>query len=282
MSTRLPILGNELAARGPIALDSVAVAEARRLWKAFRIARGMTGAAPFTADARSNAKLALSGIATRGLTLAPAGASGIANVCPNATRSCTAGCVVAYAGRGPIPSVLAGRIARTAFLYRYPEAAVALIARELRAEAAKAPGGVLVRLNVGSDLPWESIAPDLFSIEGLRFYDYTKVPGRVSGGPIAGYRLVFSHSEAAHSEAVARRYLSAGGSVAVVFKVAKGRPLPSTWWGAPVIDGDATDDRTADPEGVVVGLRVKGRGRGQEAGPRRFVQLPPALAIAGR
>lgn len=51
-------------------------------------------------------------------------------------------------------------------------------------------------------------------------------------------------------EAAARRVLGAGGNVAVVFRVKRGRPLPAVWNGYPVIDGDVTDLRYLDPAGA--------------------------------
>jgi hypothetical protein len=52
----------------------------------------------------------------------------------------------------------------------------------------------------------------------------------------------------------ARTVLDRGGNVAVVFR----RHLPAHWHGVPLIDGDDTDLRFLDPEGVVVDLRAKG------------------------
>ncbi len=57
------------------------------------------------------------------------------------------------------------------------------------------------------------------------------------------------------------RHLQQGFNVTVVFAVKKGEPLPKTWNGYRVIDGDIHDLRFLDPEGVVVGLRAKGRAK---------------------
>jgi hypothetical protein len=43
----------------------------------------------------------------------------------------------------------------------------------------------------------------------------------------------------------------------VVFDTKRGQPLPSTYKGYTVIDGDKDDLRFLDPKGVIVGLRYK-------------------------
>lgn len=264
MGERLPNLGRMLAERGPFRSDAMDPTDARRAWNAYRRASGMRTDAPFTLPGASNQKLAKSSTETRGLTLAPAAASGLVDVCPNATASCRGACVLMTAGKGTLRSVREARALRTRFLAENPTAAVVLMHAELMHAAANA-GDLLVRLNVASDLPWEDIAPDLFTIRGARFYDYTKVPARVRE-PHASYRLVFSYSEAPHATRVAEEYMTRGGTAAVVFATRRGDALPEDWHGFPVVDGDASDDRTADPRGVVVGLRAKGAGRSLPVG----------------
>jgi hypothetical protein len=92
------------------------------------------------------------------------------------------------------------------------------------------------------------------------FYDYTKVPARIRRRALSipNYRLTFSLAES--NEDKAREAVAAGLNLSVVFAVRKGQPLPETFWGLPVIDGDVSDLRFTDPSGCVVGLRAKGRG----------------------
>jgi hypothetical protein len=148
------------------------------------------------------------------------------------------------------------------------------------------------RLNMLSDIPWERLAPWIFRrfkpVENgrpLRWYDYTKVPDRraMPGFP-TNYDLTFSLSGDDENEAYARREMELYDSkVAVVFlgkkKSAKGEwepilvkgdeatkqiPLPDSFWGVDVVDGDRSDVRPHDkansgtgPKGVCVGLRWK-------------------------
>jgi hypothetical protein len=102
----------------------------------------------------------------------------------------------------------------------------------------------------------------------VQFYDYTKHEDRVikhaRGLMPANYHLTFSRSET--NEDACLRVLAAGGNVAVVFAVSSHKrrdgtlaPLPATWHGYRVVDGDEDDLRFLDPAGVVVGLRAKGR-----------------------
>jgi hypothetical protein len=50
-------------------------------------------------------------------------------------------------------------------------------------------------------------------------------------------------------------------NVAVVFDT-----LPTTYLGRPVVNGDDTDLRFLDPQGVVVGLKAKGRAKKDTSG----------------
>lgn len=277
---RAPSLARLLMDLGPINPREIDPADARRTWNAYRIDNGATSKdRPFTLPGSTNTKLKKSQTRTHGLTLLPASASGAVNTCTNATwgpDGCGHVCVLMTSGKGTLASVRDARGMRTRFLAEHPKAAVSLMFDEITAEAANA-GDLLVRLNVASDLPWEVIAPDLFTIPGARFYDYTKVPARVRE-PFPGYRLVFSFSSAQHSSAVATEYLDRGGTVAVVFATKRGHDLPAAWRGYPVIDGDATDDRTVDPAGTVVGLRAKGSAINLPVGG--FVQPGTAIPVS--
>lgn len=141
-----------------------------------------------------------------------------------------------------------------------------------------------VRPNGTSDLPWERLTMNdgrtiLATFPTVQFYDYTKTADRAianaRGKHPANYHLTFSRSETNDAECV--QVLAAGGNVAVVFAVKTARrnkpadPLPATWHGYAVVDGDSDDLRFLDPRGVVVGLRAKGKAKKDTSG---FVVVP--------
>jgi hypothetical protein len=242
------------------------VAHARTVWRAYRHAAGYKGDATLMGAPTTNAKLSKGIQRIYGLTLLPAGASGV-NVCPFATDGCEAACVLMTAGRGVMSNVRRAREVKTLFAAEHPAEFLALLNSEVQRVVAR--GDSIIRLNVASDIRWEYVAPELFSTGG-RFYDYTKWPTD-SRSPLANYVVVYSRNER-DGDAPAVEYLSNGGNVAVVFDT-----LPDTWHGFPVINGDAHDDRTADGGPVVVGLLAKGAARTDASG---FVVRAEALVPA--
>jgi hypothetical protein len=227
------------------------------------------------------------GLALRVLTgicyLQPADESGDGvNLCSHYTAACKAVCIN-VTGRGIFPSVQRGRARKRAlfvsnrleFLRRMDRDLSALERKARRLEMT--PGA---RMNGTSDVAWELIAPALFSGHpDTRFYDYTKVPARMTrylaGKLPPNYSLTFSRSDKNEEQALG--VLAMGGNVAVVFGTPRGAALPSTWHGYRVVDGDASDVRFLDPAGVVVGLRAKGGAKKDATG---FVVrgMTPALA----
>lgn len=224
------------------------------------------------------------GFLTGILYLAPAETAGRGNVCPFASAGCRAACLFT-AGRGRFWNVRAARIRKTREFFDSPAHFVDRLAEDVAALvrlAGRRGMRPTVRLNGTSDLPWERIkgtdGRTIFDrFPNVQFYDYTKRPNR---RPIPGnYHLTFSLSES--NLYAAQRELSAGRSVAVVFDVKRKGPLPATWHGIPVIDGDANDLRFLDPGPCVVGLRAKGRAKVDAVG---FVQgtRPAPIVIPGR
>lgn len=232
--------------------------------------------------ASSNGKLAKNASTTLAFSGAPASSSGF-NTCPASTAGCRAVCVLSdacgYAAierRAGAGSIMAARARRVLALRAHPVAAgasfVVAAARAARAGSAT-DTRVVARLNVGTDIAWESMPEvcDTFARFGIEAYAYTKRPAPIraairAGVPVLGRtRLVYSWSEAA-SESLAADFLSVGGSVAVVFAgLGAGRhrqPMPRAFrlggreW--PTIDGDATDDRTTDRPASIVALAGKG------------------------
>lgn len=187
-----------------------------------------------------------------GLSLAPHKSSG-KNVCNHASPICIRACLNT-AGRGRMDSAQNARIRRTVLFREDPETFWSHVRHDID-RSFKKSDKVCVRMNVYSDLPWENIEVSgagrsiMECYPLVKFYDYTKVPGRTVEG---NYHLTFSLSET--NEVAARKEMELGKNLAVVF-----REKPSEFWGVPVIDGDKNDLRFLDVSPAVVGLTPKGR-----------------------
>ena len=227
-----------------------------------------------------------------GLALAPGNHSGH-EVCAWRTAGCFEGCVLWEAGRTVSDVYRKAAIRRTRRLFEDRLSFIADVTADLRTmgRGGRKAGkrGVFVRLNVGSDLAWEGLAPELFTTaadEGIELYDYTKGLKRWLSQTRAAfprnYQLTYSWNEgsADHAADVADG-LAQGLNVAMVFDTpyqpAQGikGALPSTWTidgqTFRVVDGDRHDIRLRrfDGAGVIVGLRAKSAGNG----PRGVVEL---------
>lgn len=225
------------------------------------------------------------GYASAILHFAPADLSGY-DVCQYRSAGCTAACLNT-AGHGGIirkgqttnPVQLA-RIARTVLFFEhraiFNDLLVDAIEQHVRRSIKRGLTPV-VRLNGTSDLPWHMLKLNdgrtvMDTFPTVTFYDYTKHPQRAALRTLpANYSLTFSRSETNDDDV--RRILARGGNVAVVFATGRTRPLPLVWHGYRVIDADRDDLRFLDPRNVVVGLRAKGKARGEASG---FVEDPDA------
>lgn len=192
-------------------------------------------------------------------------------VCPFRSPGCSAACLM-YAGN-PLyfKAKNQARIKKTNLFFDKRDLYFNILALEIHAALAKAKEAKMLpsfRLNGTSDIAYEikkftlypwvakkigrkpvtSTIIDLFP--KVQFYDYTKIPRRK---PPANYHLTFSESEI-NAENV-QAAIAAGMNIASVFPRKK---VPEYHLGLPVIDGDEHDYRPADPQGVVVGLKVKG------------------------
>jgi len=260
---------------------------------AHKTARKALGIGPsyrlFTQEA-GNPKLAKSiqGRETLGLTLLPEKQSGIINTCPCATESCAKACLN-MTGRGAMSQE--ARKKKLEKVVTQGHDAAVVIHNELDAhERAMTRRGMkaVARLNVVSDVPWETVHPDFFTQhKNVQFYDYTKIASRVlnaDGTPRQlpeNYHLTLSSTGISGKDTNwhhVRQHLNNGGVSAMVFAVPAGRGdnpggvLPShvidehTGKKYRVIDADAHDHRYLDHllsdipkgEGVIAGLRTKG------------------------
>jgi len=201
------------------------------------------------------------------LYLAPASSSGT-NVCASASPGCIRGCLNT-AGRASIfPAILKARVRKTRELFADKEAFIQQLAKDIRSLERRAERQGLtacVRVNGTSDLPWLALRMARM-FPSTTFYDYSKNP-RVWERRLPNYHITFSLSE--NNLSAALETLAHGANVAVVFDTRKGQPLPATWHGYRVVDGDISDLRFLDEAGVVVGLRAKGKAKKDCSG---FVQ----------
>lgn len=207
------------------------------------------------------------GTLTRVLYLAPATESGY-NVCPASTAGCRAACLGHSSGMMVMPTHKLARIRKTKLYYSDRPGFFAQLRKDVDATVRAAEReGLLpsIRLNGSSDLPWE-VSGIMGDYPAVQFYDYTKIKRRAMASSQVGwpsnYALVFSRSGA--NDADCLDVLKSGGNVAVVFD--HKAPLPATWEGYPVVDGDTHDARFLDVRGVVIGLTAKGAAKKDRSG----------------
>lgn len=210
---------------------------------------------------------------TYGLHLAPHALSGF-NVCASASKGCIAACLNT-AGRGAMKNVQESRIAKTKRFFSDKDAFVWDLAKEIGNAvklANKKNMKACFRLNLTSDLPWESIRVEsngkklsLFEMfPDCTFYDYTKSFKRAKewaeGKMPANYHLTFSRSECNHAQCDILAKL--GVNIAAVFR----NSLPDSFSGLEVVNGDETDLRFLDGKNKIVGLVEKGLAKKDETG----------------
>jgi hypothetical protein len=202
----------------------------------------------------ANTKLAKGSVPIYGLTLAPAGASGY-QLCPWRSSECEAACLGITSGRSRFSNVQQARIQKTRLLMENPVPFFHQLHMELKQAALKhGPGSFAFRSNVLSDIPWETIAPDIYRYTH-RNYDYTKSFDRAMQSlhwvhPCLRLTLSFS----GHNWDDCVTYMRYGGTAAVVFA----DDLPDQYLGWEVLNGDEDDFRFKDKPGCIVGLKAKG------------------------
>lgn len=241
------------------------------------------GVTTLLSDPLANPKIAKNGklgVLAAPLHLAPARLSGY-ETCPQRSAGCTAGCLNTAGNPAYAEGKAKARNARTKLYFEARPVFMAQLVKEIAAlvrRAERAQMEPAVRLNVTSDIAWERVPCVVDGVQhrsvmdafpDVQFYDYTKVNKRAiaaaldAGWPV-NYHLTFSLTEANDEQAA--RVLQVGGNVAVAFHAKRGKPLPASFMGRPVIDGDEHDFRPADVAGVIVGLRAKGQAIGDTSG----------------
>ncbi len=210
------------------------------------------------------------------LYLAPASLSGV-NVCPKASQGCRKACLFT-AGRGRFYSITRARIVKTLAYHLDTPRFILTVKRSINSLLVKAKNKGLtpvVRLNGTSDILWERNTDIIQSFPLVQFYDYTKIVKRLNFTIPANYHLTVSLSESNETDALYA--LSKGYNVAAVFRKA----IPDTYLGYRVINGDSTDLRFLDAQGsgqgVIVGLKAKGKAKNDTSG---FVKDVNEVSIA--
>ena len=209
------------------------------------------------------------------LHLAPADVSGY-NTCPKATAGCKAACLNT-AGRGGMFKkgettnvIQQARIRKTRWFFEDRESFLATLKDDIRKAIRQSEKKGLIpvfRLNGTSDLSWEKYGI-IQEFPNVQFYDYTKILGRKVNG-LANYHLTFSAADGNDNDV--RKAIKEGYNIATVFGIKKSQPMPETYEGTPVFNGDESDLRFLDPKGVVVGLYAKGKAKKDTSG---FVKYP--------
>lgn len=217
------------------------------------------------------------------LYMAPSTISGH-NTCPMAkVAGCENACLYS-AGRGAFNSVQQSRISKAQWFFSERDSFMAQLVKDISKLATKADNAgmvPLVRLNGTSDIRWESIpvtiegvtyANVMAAFPGIQFYDYTKISNR-KGIP-SNYALTFSYSGMPGYQKYVAQAIEAGMRIAVVFRNREG--IPATFMGLECVDGDDSDIRHIDPQGVVVALYAKGNAKTDLSG---FVVDPDKRVI---
>lgn len=222
------------------------------------------------------------------LHLAPANVSGY-ETCPKRTAGCTAACLNT-AGRGGMFKkgestnvIQEARKRKTLFFFEERTGFMEWLVKDIELAIKQSIKKKLIpvfRLNGTSDLAWEKyevvrngkLYQNIFSaFPDVQFYDYTKILGRKIQN-ISNYHLTFSAADG--NDVDVRKAIKQGYNVATVFGLKKTEPMPDEYMGLPVFNGDESDLRFLDPEGVVVGLYAKGKAKKDTSG---FVKFPTIM-----
>lgn len=209
------------------------------------------------------------GFMTAILYLTPASGSG-ENVCPMAAiAACDEPCLNT-AGRGAMGSVQLARLRKTLFYIQYREEFMAQIKKEIAAAVTKIRGKgftPLVRLNGTSDIKFEKFGI-MEQFPDVQFYDYTKIANRRNIP--ANYDLTYSYSGVKAFQPFVKKAIENGMRIATVFRnravVEKMLANNEKFLGMSVVDGDNTDIRHIDPQGVIVALYAKGKAKNDQSG----------------
>jgi hypothetical protein len=222
------------------------------------------------------------------LHLAPANLSGH-ETCPKRTAGCTSACLNT-AGRGGMfkkgettNTIQKARIRKTQLFFSNRDEFFHQLINDIELaikQSARLGLTPVFRLNGTSDLSFEKYSimgtgKNIFQLfPQVQFYDYTKILGR-KVAHIDNYHLTFSAADGNDADVLGA--IAQGYNVATVFGMKKTQPMPETYNGRPVFNGDESDLRFLDPKGVIVGLYAKGKAKKDTSG---FVKYPTVMMLA--
>jgi hypothetical protein len=221
------------------------------------------------------------------LHLAPANLSGH-ETCPKRTAGCTDSCLNT-AGRGGMfkkgettNTIQKARIRKTQLFFSNRDEFFHQLINDIELaikQSARLGLTPVFRLNGTSDLSFEKYSimgtgKNIFQLfPQVQFYDYTKILGRKIAH-IDNYHLTFSAADGNDADVLSA--MAQGYNVATVFGLKKTQPMPETYNGRTVFNGDESDLRFLDPKGVIVGLYAKGKAKKDTSG---FVKYPTVMMM---
>lgn len=202
------------------------------------------------------------------------------NLCPMAEMAeCHIACLNTAGNPAYADTKAKGRLNKARYFIEARESFMVQLACEIYRETKKiiAQGFTpLVRLNGTTDIRWEIISitiddktskrigkpsgeyANIFALfPEIQFYDYTKIPNRKNTP--SNYDLTFSYSGVLKFQKYANIAIKNGMRLAVVFRTQKS--IPIKFLGMQCVDGDDSDIRHLDPNGVVVALYAKGKAK---------------------
>ena len=210
-----------------------------------------------TTDNHKTVKGEIMGVKTLVLYLSPYKNNSLGkNLCPKASKGCSKACLFSSGMSGMYANVANGRRNKTELFLSDREWFMEKLIFEIKTAIKKygSDWDIAIRLNGTSDIVWENIyyaGKNIFEMfPTIQFYDYTKILTRFKNALPSNYSLTISRSEENEFEAI--ELLKMGYNVAWVFN-----KVPTTYKGFTVIDGDESDTRFKDRQGVIVGLRYK-------------------------
>jgi|TARA_R100000482_G_scaffold124639_2_gene78213 hypothetical protein len=203
-----------------------------------------------------NTKIAKTQALTAGIRLAQLSLHPDNELCPGSKAAqCIDDCLL-YSGLAAVyDSVNEARARKTEFFKTDQSGFLEQLRRELHNFAklcSKLGLTPWVRLNVLSDVAFEKYGiPQEFP--ELNLYDYTKRAARLLKTP-PNYHLMFSYSGAAKYHNQVLKAFETGVPIAAVFR----GPMPETFLGREVVNGDKSDLLNLSQPGKIIGLKAKG------------------------